>query len=117
MSAGCLQNPGRKAFLCIKCQQDLSNCEKAQKQFNQLSTEIPKKVQAAIFGSCPSAQPIASGSITSHRQSAKRSYQQTVDEESTSSAAASQQELQEDDATANLVLRTFKILYCSAFCL
>ena len=40
LSAGCLQKSGRKAFLCIKCQQDLSNCEKGQKQFNHLSAEI-----------------------------------------------------------------------------
>ena len=40
-------------FLCVECQKSLLNCEKAQKQFNQLSHDIISKVKCAIFKPFP----------------------------------------------------------------
>ena len=64
-----------KLFLCIKCQQDLLNCEKAQKQFNELSHNILSKVQRTLF-----RQPTA---VIGQQSFAgvKRTYQQVVEDE------------------------------------
>ena len=75
LSGESLRSFGQKLFLCIKCQQDLLNCEKAQKQFNELSHNILSKVQCTLF-----RQPTA---VVGQQSFAgvKRTYQQVVEDE------------------------------------